>query len=386
MTNYSLGMEDFDKFYDLYLYSFNREDSEQKRNALRTRYEHSLVYGIMNGKRLGSGLFSIPFTVDFHGVTYHMNGIGDVMSAPEFAGRGGASKLINAAMEDMYKNNVTLSYLAPFSYEFYRQFGYEHVFDHVIMSIPSNEWTHIKAPDVGHVERVDLDEVPDSARKLYDEHNSLGGVIRESWWWDHMAYKHSDWFAALYYEDDDNLSGYLFYSKEGSELKIHEWVTKDPNSYRALANFITKHQSTFDKFVYESDDSEVKADLLDEPKIADVRTVPYMSARIVNLKSFVMKYPFVKYNLDPIVIEVKDSLEWNNHRWKLSIDKGNVKFERTQETSNIQISIETLTKAMFGTRQLDSLAHYGAVQGDAVSIDKLSHALVVEKPQLRDYF
>ncbi|KRK80624.1 GNAT family N-acetyltransferase [Companilactobacillus nodensis] len=386
MANYSLGIKDFDKFYDLYLYSFNREDSEQKKNALHTRYEHSLVYGIMNGDKLGSGLFSIPFTVDFHGVNYHMNGIGDVMSAPEFAGKGGAGKLINAAMKDMYKNNVTLSYLAPFSYEFYRQFGYEHVFDHVLMEIPSDKWTHIKAPKVGHVERVSLSEVPVQARKLYDNHNSLGGVNREDWWWDHMAYKHSDWFAALYYEDDDNLGGYLFYSKEGDTLKIHEWVTKDPNSYRALASFVTKHSSTFDKFVYESDDSEVKTDLLDEPKIADVRTVPYMSARIVNLKSFVMKYPFIKYNLDPIVIEVTDSLKWNNHHWRLSIKNGDVKFEKTQEPGTIQITIETLTKAMFGTRQLDSLAHYGAVNGDAVSIDRLSHALVSEKPQLRDYF
>ncbi|WP_125764200.1 GNAT family N-acetyltransferase [Companilactobacillus hulinensis] len=386
MTDYRLGKEDFEKFYELYLYSFNRPDNEQKKNALSTRFDNSLAYGIMNGNKLGSGLLSIPFKVDFHGVTYHMNGIGDVMSAPEFAGRGGAGTLLNQALTDMYNNNVTLSYLAPFSFRYYRRFGYEQVFNHVITDIPSSKWPRIKAPKTGHIERVRLNEMPKSVRKLYEDHNSLGGVVREDWWWDHMAYKHSDWFAALYFDDTDELSGYLLYSNDGDNLRIQEWVTNDPNSYSALANFIVKHQSMFSNFVYESSDAEVKADLLEEPYVATVTTVPYMSARIVNLKSFIKKYPFIKHNLDPVVINVSDTLDWNNQKWLLSINNGNIKFEKTNEPSNIQLDITTLTKAMFGIRSLDSLAHYGYVKGDATSIDALSNAFVTEKPQLRDYF
>ncbi|APX72982.1 GNAT family N-acetyltransferase [Companilactobacillus allii] len=386
MTNYRLEKNDFEKFYELYLYSFNRPDNEQKKNALSDRFDHSLAYGIMNGDKLGSGLLSIPFTVNFHGVTYHMNGIGDVMSAPEFAGRGGAGTLLNQALTDMYNENVTLSYLAPFSFKYYRKFGYEQVFNHVITDIPSSKWPRIKSPNSGHIKRVRLNEVPKSARILYNNHNILGGVIREDWWWDHMAYKHSDWFAALYYNDTDELDGYLFYSNENDNLIIQEWVTNDPNSYKALANFIVKHQSMFNNFIYESPDSEVKTDLLDEPYVAKVSTIPYMSARIVNLKSFIKKYPFIKHNLDPVIIDVSDTLEWNNQTWSLSIKNGNVKFEKTSEPSSVKLDIQTLTKAMFGIRSLNSLAHYGYVQGSTVSIDTLSKILVTEKPQLRDYF
>ncbi|WP_227005188.1 GNAT family N-acetyltransferase [Companilactobacillus paralimentarius] len=115
MNKYLLGENEFDKFYDLYLYSFNRQDSLQRKRVFKERYDHSLAYGIMNDSKLGSGLFSIPFEVNFHGIDYKMNGIGDVMSAPEFGGQGGAGKLMNEALSDMYKNHVTLSYLAPFS-------------------------------------------------------------------------------------------------------------------------------------------------------------------------------------------------------------------------------------------------------------------------------
>ncbi|WP_143801913.1 GNAT family N-acetyltransferase, partial [Oenococcus oeni] len=153
MNKYLLGENEFDKFYDLYLYSFNRQDSSQRKRVFKERYDHSLSYGIMNGSKLGSGLFSIPFEVNFHGVDYKMNGIGDVMSAPEFGGQGGAGKLMNEALFDMYKNHVTLSYLAPFSFGYYRRFGFEQVFDHTQVEIKSESLPRIKNAEHGHVER-----------------------------------------------------------------------------------------------------------------------------------------------------------------------------------------------------------------------------------------
>lgn len=49
MNKYLLGENEFDKFYDLYLYSFNRQDSSQRKRVFKERYDHSLSYGIMNG-------------------------------------------------------------------------------------------------------------------------------------------------------------------------------------------------------------------------------------------------------------------------------------------------------------------------------------------------
>ncbi|WP_143808218.1 GNAT family N-acetyltransferase, partial [Oenococcus oeni] len=133
-------------------------------------------YGIMNGSKLGSGLFSIPFEVNFHGVDYKMNGIGDVMSAPEFGGQGGAGKLMNEALFDMYKNHVTLSYLAPFSFGYYRRFGFEQVFDHTQVEIKSESLLRIKNAEHGHVERISIKGIPDELKKMYLDHNDLGGV------------------------------------------------------------------------------------------------------------------------------------------------------------------------------------------------------------------
>lgn len=387
MNKYLLNKDKFDNFYDLYLYSFNRPDSKQRKAIFQERFYHSLVYGIMNGSKLGSGLFSIPFDVNFHGVDFKMNGIGDVMSAPEFGGRGGAAALMKAALTDMYKKNVTLSYLAPFSFGYYRQFGFEQVFDHTKVTIKNTQLPRLKNSETGYVERRKIKDIPESAKTMYFEYNHLGGVVRAKWWWDHMLNKHSDYQIALAYDNDEKLIGYLIYYSQGETFYIHEWINLNPLSQQLLAKFVTKHQSIFTEFVYESPDADLKADLLQDPYTANIQVVPYMMARIVNLEDFLSRYPVKKMNLAKIYFKVTDSLAWNAHTWVLSISDGIVKVAiADDQVADFELSIQDLTKAMFGYRNLNSLANYGFVKGNQEKISQMNDVFVQVKPQLIDYF
>ncbi|KRO00168.1 GNAT family N-acetyltransferase [Companilactobacillus kimchiensis] len=387
MNKYLISKDKFNEFYDLYLYSFNRDDSQHRKDVFKERFDHSLVYGIMNGQKLGSGLFSIPFDINFHGVGFKMNGIGDVMSAPEFGGRGGASSLMKAALTDMYQNNVTLSYLAPFSFGYYRQFGYEQVFDHTKITMENTQLPRVKNSDQGHVERFAIKDLPEAVKTMYFENNHRGGVVRATWWWDHMLDKHQDYQIALAYDDNDVLIGYLIYYDENETFNIHEWFNLNPLSRKLLLKFVTKHQSIFQRFSYESPDPDFKADLLIDPYSAKLEVTPYMMARIVNLEDFLKRYPIKKMNLAKIYFKVDDTLEWNNHTWELSINDGIVDLKIADDKKDdFEVSIQSLTKAMFGYRSLNSLAKYGFIQGDLGKIKALDEVFVHEKPQLIDYF
>lgn len=387
MNKYLLGEDKFNEFYNLYLYSFNRPDSKQRRIVLKQRYDHSLVYGIMNGNKLGSGLFSIPFEVNFHGVDFNMNGIGDVMSAPEFGGQGGAGTLMRNALTEMYQNKVTLSYLAPFSYGYYRQFGYEQVFDHTRISINNSELPRVKGTDQGHVERFGIKDTPESVKSMYFEQNHLGGLVRAEWWWNHMLDKHSDYEIALAFNDHNVLIGYLIYYNQNETFYIQEWVNTNILSRQLLSKFVTKHQSIFKTFVYESPDPDFKADVFENPNVAKLETVPYMMARIVNLVDFMTRYPVQKMNLSRINFKVNDSLKWNNQVWSLCVNDGIVDFEVAENvTVDFELSIQSLTKAMFGYRNLISLANYGYVTGNIDKIKALNDIFVQSKAQLIDYF
>jgi len=387
MDKHLLDENDFDKFYDLYLYSFNHEASQFRKVVLKQIFDHSLVYGVMNHKKLGSGLLSTPFDINFHGVDYKMNGVGDVMSAPEFGGRGGAGSLIKAALSDMYHNEITLSYLAPFSYGYYRQFGFEQVFDHSVISIDSDKLPRVKNSTRGHVERDDVQNLNDDIKIMYLSNNHRGGVVRAKWWWDHMIDKHQNYQVATAYDDHDKLIGYLIYYSEGTTFYIHEWFNQNSLSRQLLSKFVIKHQSIFEKFVYESPDPDFKADLLADPNSAQVVVKPYMMARIVDLNDFIKRYPVQTLVMPKVYFKVNDDLEWNNHIWQLSIENGVVSFEvADDETPDMELSIQTLTKAMFGYRSLNSLQTFGYVIGDPEKVDQLNDVFVKEKPELIDYF
>ena len=112
-----------------------------------------------------------------------------------------------------------------------------------------------------------------------------------------------------------------------------------------------------------------------------------MMARIVDLNDFMKRYPVQTLVMPNIYFKVSDDLEWNNHIWQLSIENGVVSFEISdEETPDMEMTIQTLTKAMFGYRSLNSLFELGVVTGDSEKIDQLNDVFVNEKPQLIDYF
>ncbi|MBP5845379.1 GNAT family N-acetyltransferase, partial [Lactiplantibacillus plantarum] len=111
-TDYRLTSDaDREAFYQLYQYAFNNHDTPARRRFFMDRYQHGWIYGRHDHGQLVSGLYSLPLAVNFHGVTYRMNGIGDVMSAPEYAGQGGAGQLLTTALTEMAANHVALTEL-----------------------------------------------------------------------------------------------------------------------------------------------------------------------------------------------------------------------------------------------------------------------------------
>lgn len=76
-------------------------------------------------KTMMSYFIAKPFPVHFDGQIYTMTGIGGVATLPQYRRNGGIRKCFEAALPAMYHDNVTFSYLYPFSTAYYRKFGYE---------------------------------------------------------------------------------------------------------------------------------------------------------------------------------------------------------------------------------------------------------------------
>lgn len=390
--NYRLTTDaDREAFYALYQYAFNNHDTPERRAFFMDRYQHGWIYGLHDHDQLVSGLYSLPMTVNFHGTTYAMHGIGDVMSAPEYAGKGGAGKLLTNALKAMAANQVTLSYLAPFSYAYYRRFGYEHVFDHTHQVMAARDLPRIKPHDLtGTVTRYGNEGLA-LINDFYaaQPQNQRGGVVRADWWLHYLTLKHH-WSVAVYRNATGQIEGYLIYERQPDNFAIQDWCTSTPVAFERLANFITSGTRTFETFSYEGPSATSGLDLLADPYTLRVTTTPYMMARIVLLHDFIKRYPFTA-DVAPLRLAVTDDvLPDNQGIWALSRQAGTVTFNRVSadvtKAADLQLSIQQLTKACFGTRTLTSAWQHGQIQGDQQAATRLDAALVHERPALIDYF
>lgn len=390
---HTLTAKNLDEFYQLYLYAFNNQDSEERRAFFNDRYEHSKVYGLLNGDKLSSGMLSIPFKVNFHGVTYKMNGIGDVMSYPEFGGHGAITALMRQAFADMRSDDVALSYLAPFSYEFYRRFGYEEVFDRAVYKIKNTDLPRVKlSEERGQFLRLPLEDAISLIDEVYENNAQSrdGGLKRENWWWHYLGLKHPRWQVGVYLEDGQNASGYVIYEAAGNTFKIQEIMYTNQLSYQYLQRFICQHESMFEEFEYASGDPKGFPDVMANPYVVNVKIMPYMMARIINLQKFVDTYPFIQ-KVKSLRLGVKDELiPQNNGIWRLKVNVNGTSFEKISENernlADIHLDIQNLTKVFMGYRQLIHLKQVGKITGNIESIQNLGLALQSESPMLWDYF
>jgi predicted acetyltransferase len=383
---------DLAEFYALYLYCFKAQDSPERRAFFNYRYAHSFCYGVKQEGHVKSGLLSIPLEVNFHGVHYKMNGICDVCTYPEFGGRGAISSLMKAALAEMFENGTALSYLSPFSYEFYRHYGYEQIFEHCHYQVESIHLPKVKADvDAGCVRRVDFKEAVPLIKELYDKDskNHSGGLIRSDWWWEYLTKKRLEWKTAVYFNKAGIVQGYLVYTT-GSTFIIQDFYSENVDSYQHLLKFVCQHQPMFPYFEYASSVSQAHLDFLKEPEFIKAQTKPYMMARIVNLREFIVNYPF-RRDFEQISFSVEDKiLAENNGVWELFVENGKaglVKIsENADETADIKFTVQSLSKSFLGYRSLAILFKMGNIVGNPQAIEKLSESLISETPMIQDYF
>lgn len=390
MSNFILSHQQQDQIYQLYLYAFNAQDSAQRKNFWNDRFQHSIPYGISNNGQIETGVLSIPFSVNFFGKTFKMNGISDVMSAPEASGKGGASQLMTAALNDMYANGTTLSYLAPFAFGYYRRFGYEQIFDHIRYSIPSDKLPRISGNPSIKIKRMDFDAGIDLIKPIYEQSElaTHGGLKREDWWWHYLPKKFSTRKLAVAFTEQQP-TGYIIYERSTTNFIIHEIASLNNDSRTALWKFVTKHGTTAETFVYNSSSSNSKLDLIDEPWNVSSQINPYMMARIVNLENFLTNYPTPIHDLNFTFDITDETIFENTGRWNVQVTNQMVKV--TKITSKIDsknaLTIQALTKVLFGYRSLASQAQFGKVPNvGAELIQKLDSFAIKGTPILADYF
>jgi len=379
---------DGDDIFALSQFAFQYDLTE---DALRKKQEEAhrhIIWGWIEDNQLAAKLHLISLGCYINGKIFKMGGISSVATWPEYRRQGAAKHLLHHALQYMRQHGQMLSFLHPFSFAFYRKYGWEHTFSEKVYKISidqlKREWD-----TRGYVRRVKNDIA--ALHKVYSNFakNYNGTLTRDDKWWKQRVLK-EDWQQAVAYRDDGQAEGYILYKVKEGKLTVHELAYTSLNAQKLLLQFIANHDSmakTVEMAVPENDNLPL---IVDDPRF-EQKINPHFMARIVDVFGFLKAYPFIDGSAESVTLHVDDAfLPENNGVYQLSQFGPNTNITYLQPTfrqeSGIYCSVQQLTSMLMGYKRPFALYDAGLINGNSETIERLEKVIPRRQTFFPDFY
>ncbi len=171
-----------------------------------------------------SSLFIVPFWMFYENNSVPVGGIRTVASRPDARYQGYTGKLVKYSIGEMKRKGMVFSPLAPFSYEFYRKYGWEICYDRHLFQMDVNQLRGFADKDYSYklVDPAELSWTNDLAKAVYSKYTGaldLNRVnIKDKIDWLHRINHH----LLLIYRQED-IVGYIIYAIDGDTFETGRW-------------------------------------------------------------------------------------------------------------------------------------------------------------------
>jgi predicted acetyltransferase len=333
-----------------------------------TREECSHAWGLYDKGRLKSAMLSIPFQMMLDGRPVAVAGIGGVGTYPEDRRQGYVRMLYDRVFPQMRELGQVFSTLFPFSFPYYRRFGYELVYRKSVYELPLSELDPGKRK--GTMEEVADD--PQVVAALYQDFAAGRNlaIARDEGLWRRRLKRQpckDQVYAYLCRDEEGRPRSYFQVKAErngphncnlvgqdvawtGSLSELLAWLSVFPSH----AERVTLHLPT---------DCRPEL-LLPEPyRLAHHVAADYM-ARVVDVEPALAAFrgaPGAR-----VVLEVRDDyLEWNNGVYEVSWDEaGAAEVKRTRRAREVALDVRTLAQLLVGFLDGAEALDAGTLQTD----------------------
>lgn len=392
----SVESKDLEQYNELLAYSFQVTGQVLRNSGYRDGeiiqakgpvLERADVIGWFNDAQLISQLSVYPCSVNIHGRTLAMGGLTGVGTYPEYAELGLMGRLIQLALRRMRERGQWISYLYPYSVPYYRKRGWEFISDWVQFSLKDTQIPYFEQVK-GFVERLFVDD--SDVLRVYESfaEKKHGAMIRqpidweEYWRWENEEER----TAAVYYDEERNPLGVLFYWLHHDVFHIKEMFYLNQEARKGLWNFISAHFSMVDQVKGKIYTHDPLAFWLEDSHITET-IEPYYMARIVDVEEFLKVYPFgVKRGCVHFVV-TDPLVDWNNGTFSVSFDeKGETIVSREAKGLSVVLTIQTLTSLLMSYRSPRYFYEIERIQLDEATLELLEEMIPPGQAYFSDYF
>lgn len=276
-------------------YAFHKEITGGD-SAFEKLLDFATPYLHRENEKITSMVLDVHFDVKLDEKIVPMSGIAYVASYPEYRGNGAIRQLMTEILQDNYKNGTIISYLSPFSYKFYRKFGYSYLFDHKYYEMKSEIFPKGRNSDDGKMLRQNFEDALSNLTEVHEKADNNGSVVRTKAIWEYyFQYKSKPYFAT--FVKSDQPQGYVIYEFDGMNFVIRELIALNEEAKQALYDYVSSHLSGFETVKWRATSDERLEFDVNEPSNLTIVQKPDMMARIVNLPKFLELYDVTNLNV-----------------------------------------------------------------------------------------
>ncbi|GGJ98560.1 acetyltransferase [Lentibacillus kapialis] len=383
-----LSLTDADNIFALSQFAFQYDLTKDALNKKKEEAERHIIWGWMANDQLAAKLHLIPLSCYINGRTFEMGGISSVATWPEYRRQGAVRDLLYHALHHMRQHGQTLSFLHPFSFAFYRKYGWEHTFSEKTYTIPitvlKRQWQVS-----GYVRRIE-DDI-NALHTVYSEYakNFNGTLVRDEKWWEQRVLR-GNWHKAAAFEENGNTAGYILYNVKDEKVTVHEHAFTTLNAQKLLLQFIANHDSMAEKVEMTVPENDNLTLLVDEPRF-EQKITPYFMARIVDVHAFLQAYPFIKELTEAVTLHITDDfLPENNGDYQLSRTETGINVTcmpwNIRQDEGIDCSVQQLTSMLMGYKRPFELYAADLLRGRWEQVHQLENIIPHRQTYFPDFY
>ncbi len=289
------------------------------------------------------------YKVTYNGKTVGCVGIAGVSTYPEYRRSGCIRAIFNEIFKRCEEKGWDLSLLYPFSYRYYRKFGYELAFRHKEITVPFAFLTHIERNNDGVLykgQKEILEGLLDVYGKYAEKMNLCmarnDGKVYSS---DPIKTKK---YTYLWYSENSPVS-YATVTPDGETLVVNELVYTDVKSLYGILGFLRLFDGQYKNVFFRLLESDSPVEyLIGIDKGITVGVLNGAEGRVVNVRKILSLNDYPKYNGSIRIRITGDVIESNNGVYTVSFgDKTDVSFEKDGEW-DVSMSINAFSLLAFG--------------------------------------
>jgi predicted acetyltransferase len=329
-------------------------ETEDYKKRLTDPLEHSggyeNVWAVFEGGKMCSVTGVLDFRVRFEGHNVPMGGISGIATLAESRGRGHVRRTFEAILSAMREEGKVFSFLIPFSFDFYRKFGYELCYTPNRAVIPMYLFNDYPMP-----ERVEQVFPGSDVAGLLEIYNTFireknlplvrdAEAMRKRAGHDpytsrHYVYLHKDAYMLCNAKDGE----------DGRILNVREMAWVSPEGLRAMFGLIGGLSPEFESLQWDAPDGIVLPALFGDGTEVQISRPAYGMNRIINVRGALqlMKAPKQPGRVKLRVTD--DTLPANSGTYTVEWENGKVTLVNPESgAADLETDIQTLTQLVTG--------------------------------------